>query len=94
MKRNKMNKPFNRRKPVIGRRASVCNMSLSIKVLWKSQLDRLIVWLTKNDYEFSWTIERDDSIIQTTYVLTIIGIHWAKNLRHIQRVLERCDYQD
>ena len=86
---------INRRKPVISGRASIIHASLTIKVLWKRQLERMIAFLIANDYAFSWSWVSKDSGYPGSehYLLTIEEIIWAENLTEISKILEKCDYQ-
>lgn len=81
-------------KPVIRGRASIVECELTIKVLWRNQLQKLITYLIENDYEFQWEKRSGDSITHDEYYLTVGRIHWAKNLTRICKELEKCDYQE
>ena len=87
---------IDRRKPVIRGRASIIHASLTIKVLWKRQLERMIAFLIANDYAFSWNWVPKQSGYPGSdhYLLTIDEICWAENLTEISRILEKCDYQE
>jgi hypothetical protein len=91
-KANKEDK-IDERKPVINGRASVVTSSITITVLWKKQLTKLIHWLIENDYSFGWSVT--DLFQQNTkYHLTIDEVIWANNLVEIAGILEKCDYQE
>lgn len=85
---------INRRKPVIRGRASIIHTSLTVKVLWKRQLERMIAFLIDNDYAFEWKFVNEVSLKEVHYLLTINEICWAENLTKISKILEKCDYQE
>jgi hypothetical protein len=85
---------IDRRKPVISGRASIIHASLTVKVLWKRQLERMIAYLISNDYSFKWEYIGGFSLKENHYLLSIDEICWAENLTEISRILEKCDYQE
>ena len=87
-------KKVNRRKPVIKGRASIITTSITIKILWKRQLEHLIAYLIMDNYEFSWKPILGTSGMPDYYLLVIDEIIWAENLTHISKILEKCDYQE
>ena len=87
-------KPVDPRKPVIRGRASICEVTLQIKVLWRNQLDELIRYLTDEGHSFEWEVKHGDSVRPDEFFLTINGVHWAYNVTAISKILEGCDYQD
>ena len=91
-----MNGKINRRKPVIRGRASVITCSLTVKVLWKRQLERLIAYLIADEVgiAFSWQPIQGKDGLPDHYLLTVDEIPWAENLTYISKILEKCDYQE
>lgn len=81
------------RKPTIRNQASIINCTLEVRVYWKDQLKPAIDWLIENDYEYSWNIQRGDSVTLDVYALQINTIHWANNLTQFAKVLKKCDYK-
>lgn len=86
--------PADKRKPVIRGRASICECSIQVKVLWRSQLDGLIPYLTSEGYSFHWEVVGGDSMRPEEFNLTIGPICWAHNATAILQRLETCDYQE
>jgi hypothetical protein len=86
--------PADKRKPVIRGRASICECSIQVKVLWRSQLDELIPYLTSEGYSFHWEVINGDSVRPEEFTLTIGPICWAYNATAILQRLEACDYQE
>jgi hypothetical protein len=87
-------KPNNPKQPVIRGRASIAEVEITIKVLWKNQLNKLIEYLVSEGYSFEWNVVARDSIRLDEFYLNIRNVHWAHNATAICKILEECDYQD
>jgi hypothetical protein len=86
--------PENKKSPVIRRRASVITSSLTVRVYWNKQLNKVIKYLVDQDMEFNYKIIPGDSMILDEYILEIPNIYWATNLTKLAKMLEKCDYKD
>jgi hypothetical protein len=88
-----MNDNFNPNKPVINNRASIITVKeLTLKVLWKHQLDKALIYLINADVAFTW--EPVLGIEEEHYLLTIYAWPWAINLREFAEYLEKLDFQE
>jgi hypothetical protein len=74
-------------------RASVIHSSIQVTVLIKEQLEAAIKWCVDNNYDFTWEVNRGDSLTPDEYVLSIEDMSWANNLTEFAKILERSDYE-
>jgi hypothetical protein len=78
--------------PTVRNRASIIKTDLLFQYYKQGQLNELLPFLVERDYDFSFGVEKGDSVELDVYWIQIENISWAHNAREIMEFVETLDY--